>query len=181
MRRPLIVAVVIGVVAVALVWASSAQATTSTFGTTGSGPWSMARDSSGTLYIANSNSGTVSKITAAGTSTVAWATVGSEPYGIAVDAFGNVYVANRIGCSVSKITPDGTVTTLGTTGAATYPRAVAVDAAGNVYTANTDTDSVTKITAGGIVTQNWAATGPSPRSRLAPTARSTSPIRTRTR
>lgn len=164
MRRPLIVAVIIGVVAVALLWASNAEATTTVFGDTGDDPLAMTMDSAGTLYVTNSNSSSVSKITSAGVSTVLWKSVGSEPYGITIDASGNLYVANRVSSSVSKITPDGTVTTLGNTGSGTFPRAVAVNAAGTVYTANTDTNTVTKITADGTTTQNWATTGASPRA-----------------
>ena len=163
-RRHLVAVVALGLLLAVLVWTAAAQATTTVFGPTGTNPWSMAIDSAGTLYIPNSGSGTVSKITAAGASTVAWATVGSEPYGIAVDSSGNVYVANRVGNSVSKITPGGTVTTLGATGTGTYPRAVAVDASGTVYTANTDTGTVTRILADGTTTQNWATTGASPRA-----------------
>lgn len=147
-----------------LVGSSRARAAVSVFGTTGTQPWSMAMDSAGTLYVPSGDSNIVSKITSAGASTAAWASVGSEAYGIAVDAAGNVYVVNRISCSVSKITPDGTVSTLGLTGAGTYPRAVAVDASGTVYTANTDTGTVTKILADGTTTQNWATTGASPRA-----------------
>ena len=99
-RRHLVAVVALGLLLAVLVWTAAAQATTTVFGPTGTNPWSMAIDSAGTLYIPNSGSGTVSKITAAGASTVAWATVGSEPYGIAVDSSGNVYVANRVWNSV---------------------------------------------------------------------------------
>ena len=161
-QRTRIAVAAIGVVLGALAWASVAQATTSVFGTTGSNPWSMAMDSNGTLYVPNSATNDVSRITAAGASTVSWATVQADPYGIAVAADGTVYVANRVGCSVSKITAGGAVTAnWASTGAGTYPRAVAVDAAGNVYTANTDTGTVTRITSAGAVTAGWASTGAS--------------------
>ena len=165
MQRLQISFVVLGLLLGALVCAAGAQATTTVFGPTGDAPWSMAMDSAGTLYIPNSGSDTVSKITAAGVPTVAWANVGSEPYGIAVDSEGDVYVVSRVGSSVSKITSDGSATpTWASTGSGTYPRAVAVDAYGNVFTANTDTDTVTRITAEGTVSLAWATTGESPRA-----------------
>lgn len=161
-RRLQIAVVAMGLLLAALVLAPGAQATTSVFGTTGSQPWSMAMDSTGTLYVPNSGSNDVSKITSAGASTVSWASVQTDPYGIAVAPDGTVYVANRIGCSVSKITAGGAVTAnWASTGAGTFPRAIAVDAYGNVYTANTDTGTVTRITSSGTVTAVWATTGAS--------------------
>jgi sugar lactone lactonase YvrE len=89
-------------------------------------PIGVAIDSTGTLYVVESRSHTVRKITPAGTvSTFAGQTsvsgsadgTGSaalfaSPTGVAVDAANNVYVADSFNHLVRKITPNGSVTTL---------------------------------------------------------------------
>jgi sugar lactone lactonase YvrE len=119
-------------------------------------------DATGTLYIADSFTHTIRKITKAGVaSTLAGqpskpgyangsgaAALFEEPRGIAVDASGTVYVADQINRAIRKITPAGIVTTLAdTTRLRTaagidsvihffMPTGVAVNAAGTVYVAD---------------------------------------------
>ena len=82
-------------------------------------PYGVAVDSSGNLYVADTDNHRIRKITSAGVvSTLAGSTEGykdatgteaqfAAPTGVAVDSDGNVYVAELIGNRIRKITPAG--------------------------------------------------------------------------
>ncbi|HUM03254.1 MAG TPA: NHL repeat-containing protein [Thermoanaerobaculia bacterium] len=136
----------------------------------------VAADSSGNVYVADSGSNTIRKITPAGVvSTLAGSGAGgsadgpgdeatfSEPSGVAVDSSGNVFVADTDSNKIRKITAGGAVTTLagsgasgsadGTGAAATFtnPFGVAVDSSQNVYVADSGNNKIRKITPAGVV------------------------------
>ena len=139
---------------------------------------SMALTASGDLYVTDSDSNTVRKITAAGAVTtlagspgLSGATDGTGsvarfygPDGIAADAAGNLYVSDSGNKRIRKVTSSGVVTTLaggpagvpgvadgvGSTASFTDPRDIAPDTAGNFYV--TDLDRIRKFTPAGNVT-----------------------------
>jgi len=161
----------VAVLCFAAIGAVSAQASSATFGTTGSQPYGMVIDSAGNVYVANWNSSDVTKITPDGTSTVNWGpsgahvTTGTHPVGIVMDSVGNLYTANQgnsgVGVNVSKITPAG-VSTPNWAGIDGVPCDIAIDGNDNVYTANFSASTVTKITPAGSPTLAWATTGSNP-------------------
>ena len=143
-------------------------------------PTSVAVDSTGNLYVADTKNSTIRKITPVGVvSTLAGlaGTTGSAdgtgsaarfsyPKGVAVDNAGNILVANTSNSSIRKITPAGVVTTLagpvvggigsadgtGSTAQFDTPFGVAVDSTGNSYVADTYNHTIRKITPAGLVT-----------------------------
>ncbi|MEQ5838511.1 NHL repeat-containing protein [Paraburkholderia acidicola] len=141
------------------------------------GPFGVAVDASGNVYVTDSNNNEIRKITPAGVVTTlagsgaagsadgtGAAASFSNPNGVAVDASGNVYVADSGNNKIRKITQAGVVTTLAGAGAAgsadgsgaaasfSFPGGVALDGAGNLYVADTSNNEIRKITPAGVVT-----------------------------
>jgi sugar lactone lactonase YvrE len=137
-------------------------------------PLGVAVDSSGNVYVADSNNGAVRMIangivsTIAGNGTLSYTGDGgpassaqfSQLSGIAVDAQGNIYVADTGNNAIRLFPLGGTVTTIAGNGIQGYtgdggpatvaemnnPRAVAVTASGNVYFTDTANNSVRLLT-----------------------------------
>jgi len=92
-----------------------------------SAPRGIAVDSKGNVYVADTDSNAIRKITPDGTVTTLAGKIGetgtadgkgdiarfSGPRGLAVDKDGNVFVADSDNGAIRKITPDGVVTTIG--------------------------------------------------------------------
>jgi sugar lactone lactonase YvrE len=138
---------------------------------------SVAVDSAGNVYVADSFNFTIRKVTPTGVVTTLAGTAGmpgsvdgigaaarfSSPDGVAVDSASNVYVADDP--TIRKVTPAGVVTTLagsadamgsadGTGADARFliPNSLAVDSAGNVYVADEFNFTIRKVTPTGVVT-----------------------------
>src|ERR1035441_2064424 len=89
-------------------------------------PSGVAVDSAGNVFVADSQNGTIRKVTSAGVVTTlagsagAWGTADgtgsaarfNHPSGVAVDSTGNVFVADTWNDTIRKVTPAGVVTTL---------------------------------------------------------------------
>jgi gliding motility-associated-like protein len=113
-----------------------------------SGPFGIAADAAGNIYVTNFNNNTVNKLPVGGGAAIPLGSGFSNPAGIAVDAAGNVYVAD-VGNNAIKEIPvgGGAPVTLGS--GFRQPEGVAVDAAGNVYVGDTNNNEVKEIPAGG--------------------------------
>jgi sugar lactone lactonase YvrE len=143
------------------------------------GPFGVAVDSAGNVYVADVNNHTIRKVTPAGVVTTLAGTAGMAgsvdgtgadarlggPTGVAVDSGGDVYVADQFNSTIRKVAPAGVVTTLagaasmsgstdGTGADARFsrPTGVAVDRAGNVYVADENNQAIRNVTPAGVVT-----------------------------
>lgn len=152
------------------------------------GPYGIAADSRGNLYVTDTNYATLRKITPAGIVSTLAGLAGNRgsangtgsaarfnaPQGIAVDAQDNLYVADTNNSVIRKITPAGVVTTLagspgvlgatdGTGSAArfNFPSDLAIDANGNVFVTDTRNHTLRKVTPAGVVTTLAGAAGSS--------------------
>ncbi|PAW93131.1 hypothetical protein CKK33_06340 [Mucilaginibacter sp. MD40] len=117
-----------------------------------SAPSALAMGSDGSLYVADSGTGLIRKVTPGGvvttlagnhtqgyTNAVGTSASFNSPSGIAIDATGNIYVAEPQNRAIRKIATDNTVTTFAggpdSTVAAPIgvPQAIAIDAANNMF------------------------------------------------
>ena len=142
-------------------------------------PYSVALDSVGNLYIADSLNHRIRKVSAGGTiTTVAGSGIPGfsgdggpaasaalyKPYGIVLDAGGNLYIADTANDRIRKVS-GGTITTvagnggsgpLGDGGQATnsflVPNDVVLDSAGNLYIADVIHSRIRKVSNGTITT-----------------------------
>ena len=143
-------------------------------------PSGIACDTSGDVFVADSNNNTIRMITPAGVvTTIAGNPQANASYmdgsgsgaqfnfptGLVLDGAGNIYVADRGNDVIRKVTPSGVVTSIagthdstgsldgtGTGGLFDYPWGLCIDGSGNLYVADTDNDLIRKVTPGGVVT-----------------------------
>ena len=138
-------------------------------------PSGVAVDTSGNVFVADTNNNKIRKITPAGVVTtfagsgsygsvdgIGTAASFASPNGVAVDASGNVFVAETF--RIRKITPAGVVTTfagsgsygssdgIGTAASFTVVKGLALDTSGNLFVADREHDKIRKITPAGVVT-----------------------------
>jgi sugar lactone lactonase YvrE len=143
-----------------------------------SAPTGIAADSAGNLYVADTYTDTIRKITSAGTVTTLAGTAAvrghangtgtaatfNYPTGVAVDGSGNLFVADSYNDTIRKITSEGVVTTLagdyqisgsadgsGSNAYFNQPWGIAVDGVGNVYVSDSGNCTVRSIASDGTV------------------------------
>ena len=142
-------------------------------------------DSSGTLYVADTDNTMIRKMTLVGTNWMVTTLAGlggnygstdgaanaalfKGPAAVTVDSAGNTYVAEEMNQTIRKVTPAGEVTTIaglagyggtsdGTNSAARFllPSGIAADSAGNLYVADKNNVTIRKVT---LVGTNWVVT-----------------------
>ncbi len=151
------------------------------------GPCGVARDSAGTLYIADVENHRIRKVDGSGLiSTVAGTGIADDggdgglatdaalryPSAVALDLAGNLYVADVENHRIRKVDGSGLISTVAGTGIAgdsgdggsaigaalNYPSGVAVDGAGVLYIADTGNNRVRTVDLGGAI-QAFAGTG----------------------
>jgi sugar lactone lactonase YvrE len=142
-------------------------------------PAALALDAASSIYVADTASHTIRKVTPAGTVTTLAGSYGNSgkpdgvgaaarfyfPSGIAVDVLGNIYVADDANSDIRKLTPDGLVITLagnpgeggfadGAGAAALFssPVGIAVDRPGNVYVGDSGNHVIRAVSPAGVVT-----------------------------
>jgi sugar lactone lactonase YvrE len=144
------------------------------------GPYGIALDSSGNLYIADGGNQCIRKVTAGGIiATIAGTTTAgyfgdngpainaqlNNPLGVAVDSSGNLYIADSYNQRIRKVTPGGLITTVAGNGTCCFsgdngpainaqvhqPESVAVDGSGNLYIADLGNNRIRKVTPSGTI------------------------------
>ncbi|MGZ5568571.1 MAG: immunoglobulin domain-containing protein, partial [Limisphaerales bacterium] len=154
-------------------------------------PWGVTVDTGGNVYVVDTDSHIIRKVTSSGTVTTIAGTVGvagtndatgtsakfNLPQGIVVDAVGTLYVTDTGNHTIRKITAGGVVTNLagaptisGTTDGSgsnarfNQPEGIAIDAAGTtLYVADTGNHTIRSVTTAGSVT-TYAGTAGTPGS-----------------
>jgi len=111
-----------------------------------SGPYQVALDGAGNMYVGDYSGSNVTKIPAGGrgaTAVVSIGIPGSIPVqditGVAIDGAGNLYIGDQQNSRILVVTPNGVVTVLSITGLSPvlgFPTALAFDAAGSLYIAD---------------------------------------------
>jgi hypothetical protein len=137
----------------------------------------LVADTSGDIFVADTNNNRIQKCASDGSGCVRFAGVSAEagsdnnhfnqPSGIAMDGGGNIYVGDQFNHRVQKCTSLGVCTTFaGVTGESgtdnthfNGPSGIAVDGSGNVYVADTWNNRVQKCTSAGSCSTFAGVTG----------------------
>jgi gliding motility-associated-like protein len=109
------------------------------------GPYGIALDASGNVFVADPTKTFITELPANGGASINIGSGISGIIGVAVDLNDNLYVGTSSG-EVIEVTPAGTQTTLSSS--FTYPVGLAVDAAGNVYVCDATAQKVMEIPGG---------------------------------
>ncbi len=126
-------------------------------------PSGIAVNGAGEVYISDSGSNLIRKLSGGVVSTFAGSgalatTDGagllasfSHPAGMVFDSAGNLFVVESFQPFIRKIDPAGNVTTFATTGVVSNPTGVTIDAANNLFVADPNLNLIYRVTPGGVV------------------------------
>ena len=128
-------------------------------------PSAVATDRQGNVYVADTNSNRIDKLSPRGKEIAHWGKKGRNlgeflrPQGLTLDHLGNIYIADTYNHRIQKLSPKGRVlASWGSSGVGDgqflFPRGIAVDGFGNVYVTDVD-NRVQKFSSGGKVLAVW--------------------------
>ena len=134
------------------------------------GPFGIAVDASGTIYVADAGDNTIKKLSPTGKVLAVWGKTGSAPgelswpQGVAVDAQGNVYVVDFNNSRIQKFSSTGTLlAAFGKTGSfaqrLNLPTGIDVDAQGDVYVGDLRNHRLVKFSPQGKFLTAWSGAG----------------------
>ncbi len=135
-----------------------------------SGPFGLAVDASGTIYVADMGDNTIKKLSPTGQLLATWGKTGSapgelsNPEGVAVDAQGNVYVADFLNSRIQKFSSTGTLLAIfGNTGRSTErlknPGGIDIDTQDDLYVADIRHHRIVKFSSQGKFLAAWSGAG----------------------
>src|SRR5712692_7963792 len=131
------------------------------------GPYGLAVDASGIIYVADAGDNTIKKLSPTGQLLATWGKTGSAPgelswpEGVAVDTQGNVYVADSNNSRIQKFSSTGTLLAVfGNTGSSierlNLPAGIALDAQGDLYVADLRNHRLVKFSLRGTFLTAWS-------------------------
>jgi DNA-binding beta-propeller fold protein YncE len=135
-----------------------------------SGPFGLAVDASGTIYVADMGDNTIKKLSATGTLLATWGKTGSapgelsNPEGVALDPQGNVYVADFNNSRIQKFSSTGTLLAVfGNRGRSIEqlknPVGIDVDIQGDLYVTDLRNHRIVKFSSEGTFLTAWSGAG----------------------
>ena len=134
------------------------------------GPFGLAIDAQGTIYVADAGDNTIKKLSPTGQLLATWGKTGSAPgelswpEGVAVDVERNVYVADLNNNRIEKFSSTGTLLAVfGNTGSAAQrlnvPAGIALDAQGDLYVTDLRNHRLVKFSPDGTFLTAWYGPG----------------------
>jgi DNA-binding beta-propeller fold protein YncE len=134
------------------------------------GPFGLAVDAQGTIYVADAGDNTIKKLSPTGQLLATWGKTGSAPgelswpQGVAVDTQGNVYVADGSNSRIQKFSSSGTLLAVfGNTGSSierlNLPTGIDLDAQGDLYVADLRNHRLVKFSPEGTFLTAWSGAG----------------------